>query len=196
MLFSQQVKWNHFIMTSVYYIIYTKMYINSLFHRDETKPTHIKGINSFLFLMQLVYKHSSPNYQHMTNYRKLINKMLLYIYICVSWNIFNRIHFFAICDVIWLQFIRFYMWILFYVWSWWKLTKQLRKPFFYIILNIFHNANTLHQHSHTSRTIASSQYHPRETRPLLSHTSQKKKSYIGLAYYEFASYIEKRMKLY
>lgn len=80
MLFSQQVKWNHFIMTSVYYVIYTKMYINSLFHRDETKPTHIKGINSFLFLMQLVYKHSSPNYQHMTNYRKLINKMLLYIY--------------------------------------------------------------------------------------------------------------------
>ena len=57
------------------------MYINSLFHRDETKPTHIIGINSFLFLMQLIYKHSSPNYQHMINYWKLINKML--VYICV-----------------------------------------------------------------------------------------------------------------
>lgn len=58
-----------------------RMYINSLFHRDETKPTHIIGINSFLFLMQLIYKHSSPNYQHMTSYRKLINNM--FFYICV-----------------------------------------------------------------------------------------------------------------
>ena len=55
------------------------MYIFSLFHRDETKPTHIIGINTFLFFMQLIYKHSSPNYQHMINYWKLINKMLVYI---------------------------------------------------------------------------------------------------------------------
>ena len=38
----------------------------SLFHRDETKPTHIH-IDAFLFLMQLIYKHSSPNFQHMTS---------------------------------------------------------------------------------------------------------------------------------
>ena len=50
------------------YLIYIEMYIDSLFHRDETKPTHIIGINSFLFLMQLIYKHSSPNYQHMIKY--------------------------------------------------------------------------------------------------------------------------------
>ena len=64
-----------------YYMLYTyiNVYINSLFHRDETKPTHIIGINSFLLLMQLIYKHSSPNYQHMINYWKLINKMLVYI---------------------------------------------------------------------------------------------------------------------
>ena len=74
------------------------IYISSLFHRVETKPTHIIGINSFLFFKQLLYKHSSPNYQHMINYWKVINKML--VYVCVSWNIFNRIHFFAICDVL------------------------------------------------------------------------------------------------
>lgn len=80
-LFSHQVKWNHFIMTSVYYIVYIhkNVYNKSLFHRDETKPTHIIGINTFLFLMQLIYKHSSPNYQHMINHGKLINKMLVYI---------------------------------------------------------------------------------------------------------------------
>ncbi len=65
------------------YDIYYYIYIYSLFHRDETKPTHIIGINSFLFLMQLIYKHSSPNYQHMINYCKLINKMLVYICVCV-----------------------------------------------------------------------------------------------------------------
>ena len=71
-------------MKSLHYdqcLLYILLYIYSLFHRDETKPTHIIGINSFLFLMQLIYKHSSPNYQHMTNYWKLINKML--VYICV-----------------------------------------------------------------------------------------------------------------
>ena len=78
---------------------YTYIHVYSLFHRDETKPTHIIEINSFLFLMQLIYKHSSPNYQHMISYRQLINKIRHYIYICVCWNIFNRIHFFAICDV-------------------------------------------------------------------------------------------------
>lgn len=52
-----------------------------MFHRDETKPTHIIGINSFLFFIQLMYKHASPNYQHMINHCKLINKML--VYICV-----------------------------------------------------------------------------------------------------------------
>jgi hypothetical protein len=82
------------------------IHIYSLFHRDETKPTHIIGINSFLFLMQLIYKHSSPNYQHMISYWKLINKMLVSMCMCVSWNIFNRIHFFAICDAFSLQFIR------------------------------------------------------------------------------------------
>jgi hypothetical protein len=88
--------------------MYLHTYTYALFHRDETKPTHIIGISSFLFLMQLSYKHSSPNYQHMINSRKLINKMLVSLcVVCICWNIFNRIHFFAICDVtIFMQFVR------------------------------------------------------------------------------------------
>lgn len=81
----------------------------ALFHRDETKPTHIIGISSFLFWMQLVYKHASPNYQHMISHGELINKMLVYVCVCVSWNIFNRIHVFASCDVPCVQLVRCYM---------------------------------------------------------------------------------------
>ena len=97
-------------ITSLWPVLWYWEYIYALFHRDETKPTHIIGINSFLFLIQLCYKHASPNYQHMINCRKLINKMLVYMYVCVSWNIFNRIHFFAICDVFDLQLVRCVMW--------------------------------------------------------------------------------------
>ena len=63
------------------------------------------------------------------------------------------------------------------------------KLFFFIIYNFFHIANQLYQHSSTSRTIASSQHHPRETRPLLSQPNLYKNRYIGIAYYEFVSYI-------
>ena len=54
--------------------------------------------------------------------------------------------------------------------------------YFIIIYNLFHIANKLHQHSSTSRTIASSQYHPRETRPFFGQPNSYKKTSIGLAY--------------
>lgn len=71
----------------------------------------------------------------------------------------------------------------------WKLTKQLRLTFFFIIYKCFHTAKQLYRHSHTSRTITSSQHHPRETRPFLCQSSLYKNCYIGIVYYEFASYI-------
>ncbi len=40
---SQQVKWNHFIMTSVYYILYTLLYVNIFVvssRRNKTNPHH------------------------------------------------------------------------------------------------------------------------------------------------------------
>lgn len=163
------------------FILYKCMYIYSLFHRDETKPTHIIGINSFLFLMQLIYKHSSPNYQHMINYCQLINKMLVYIYVCVSWNIFNRIHFFAICDAFYLQLVRFHMIFIYDLFS--KVDEAASTNFFFsIIYNWFHIATQLFQHSHTSRTIASSQYHPRETRPLMCQPNLYNNCYTVFAY--------------
>ena len=107
------------------------MHWYSLFHRDETKLTHNMEINSFLLLMQLMYKHSSPNYQHMTSHRELINNCWIR-YVCVSWNIFNRIHFFAIRDALFQRFARFHATS---IWSFRQLTKQLRRTIFLIIYN-------------------------------------------------------------
>ena len=70
------------------------------------------------------------------------------------------------------------------------------KLFFFIIYNFFHIANQLYQHSSTSRTIASSQHHPRETRPLLGQPNLYKNCYIGFAYYEFVSYIRRNMSMF
>ena len=123
-------------MKSLHYdqcLLYILLYIYSLFHRDETKPTHIIGINSFLFLMQLIYKHSSPNYQHMISYWKLINKMLVYICVHKLKHFQPHSHLCQLWCIFYLQFIRFFIW--FYIWSFQKLPKQLRLTFFssYII---------------------------------------------------------------
>ena len=68
--------------------------------------------------------------------------------------------------------------------------------FFFNIYNFFHIANQLCQHSSTSRTIASSQHHPRETRPLLSQSNLYKNCFIGFAYYEFVSYITRNASMF
>lgn len=103
------------------------VYLYSLFHRDETKLTHI-GINSFLFLMQLIYKHSSPNYQHMTNYWKLINKML--VYMCVRKLKHFQPHS-LLCHLWCILFAISSLLYEFCIWSFQKLTKQLRQTFFF-----------------------------------------------------------------
>ncbi len=70
-----------------------------------------------------------------------------------------------------------------------KVDEAASTNFFFIIENLFHIANQLYKHSRISRTIASSQHHPRETRPLLSQSNLYKKRFIGFAYDEFVSYI-------
>jgi hypothetical protein len=119
-------------MKSLHYdqCLYVCVYIYSLFHRDETKPTHIIGIKSFLFLMQLIYKHSSPNYQHMINYWKLINKMLV-LYVCVHKLKHFQPH--SLLCHLWCYFIcaiRSFLYDI-YIWLFEKLTKQLRQTFFF-----------------------------------------------------------------
>jgi hypothetical protein len=126
--------WPVFVNFYIHTYICMYVYRYSLFHRDETKPTHIIEINSFLLLMQLIYKHSSPNYQHMISYWKLINTILNYV--CVSWNIFNRIHFFAICDVFFFYVISSsFMWYSYdHIKSW---RSSFDKLFFIITYNSF-----------------------------------------------------------
>lgn len=63
-------------------------------------------------------------------------------------------------------------------------------------LKLFFSSHTIYftllnnclTHSHTSRTIASSQYHPRETRSLIGQPNLYKKSFIGFAYERTSSH--------
>ena len=134
----QQVKWNHFIMTSVFTVFHVDLFtcvVSS--RRNKTNPHH-RNINSFLFFIQLMYKHASPNYQHMINSRKLINKMLVSLcVVCICWNIFNRIHFFASCDDVVFLLCNCFHVILLYMTSVRKSSKQLRQTSFLIIHNSF-----------------------------------------------------------
>lgn len=77
--------------------------------------------------------------------------------------------------------------------SWRSSFDKLLLIFFFIIYNFFHIAIQLYEHSSSSRTIASSQHHPRETRPLLSQPNLYKKTFIGFADFEFASYIRRKI---
>ena len=77
------------------------IYIYSLFHRDETKPTHIIR-NKFIPVLNAT--HLQAFKPKLSTYDQLLKinqqDVSLYMYVCISWNIFNCIHFFAICDVI------------------------------------------------------------------------------------------------
>ena len=77
-----------------------------------------------------------------------------------------------------------------------KVDEAASTNFFFIIYNSYHIANQLHQHSYISRTIASSQHHPRETRPLLSQPNLYKIFYIGMSYDEIVSYITRNESIH
>jgi hypothetical protein len=56
--------------------------------------------------------------------------------VCISWNIFNRIHFFAFCDVFdLLQLVRFLYDISYMIM--WKVAEAASTNFFFIIYNLF-----------------------------------------------------------
>ena len=119
--------------------IYDIVIILSLFHRDETKPTHIIGINSFLFFNTTHLQAFKPK---LLTYDQLlkIDQQYMCVYVCISWNIFNRIHFFAICDdiilYIYMQFVRFYMIFIYdYIWKVDEAASSNVFFFFFIIYN-------------------------------------------------------------
>ena len=130
----------------------------------------------------------------MISYWKLINNMLVYICVhklnhfqphsllCHLWCLLFAMHSFLYDIFIYDHFK-----------SW---RSSFDKLFFFHTQFIYHIANQLHQHSNISRTIASSQHHPRETRPLLSQPNLYKIFYIGMSYDEIVLYITRNESIY
>jgi membrane protein insertase Oxa1/YidC/SpoIIIJ len=77
-----------------------------------------------------------------------------------------------------------------------KVDEAASTNFFFIIDNLYHIANQLYKNSCTSRTITSSQYHPRESRPLLGQPNLYKNCYTVFAYYEIVSYIARNESMF
>jgi hypothetical protein len=155
--------------------------------RNKTNPHHGNKYIPVLNATHLqAFKPKRFTYDQLL---KLINKMLAKMYVrklkhfqphsllCQLWCLYI-----TICS--------FFMW--YRIWSSRKLTKQLRQTLFLDHIQQFHTANTLHWNRHTSRTIASSQHHPRERRPFLGQPSQCKKPYIGFARYNIVVLLRKK----
>ena len=138
LFFSQQVKWNHFIMTSVCYFLHTYVYIYIFVvssRRNKTNPHHR---NKFIPVLNAT--HLQAFKPKLSIYDQLLKTdqqdVSLYICVCVSWNIFNRIHFFAICDVFSLCNSFVFMWYSYM--SIWKVDEAASTNFFvFIIYNLF-----------------------------------------------------------
>jgi hypothetical protein len=73
--------------------------------RNKTNPHHR---NKFIPVLNAT--HLQAFKPKLSTYDQLLTTdqqdVSLYVCVCVSWNIFNRIHFFAICDVFYLQLVR------------------------------------------------------------------------------------------
>ena len=78
----------------------------------------------------------------------------------------------------------------------WKVVEAASTNVFFHHIQLIHIANQLYEDSYTSRTITSSQHHPRETRPLMSQPNLYKKRYTGIAYSEFVSYRTRKMSMF
>ena len=133
--FSQQVKWNHFIMTSVLlYDINIHIFVVSS-RRNKTNPHHR---NKFIPVLNAT--HLQAFKPKLSTYDQLLKTdqqdVSLYMCVCISWNIFNRIHFFAICDVFDFAISSFLCDISIYD-DCEKLTKQLRQTFFFSSYTIY-----------------------------------------------------------
>ena len=96
--------------------------------RNKTNPQH--G-NKFIPVINATHVQAfKPKLSTHDQSWRTDQQMLDNIYVCVSWNIFNRIHFFAIRDALFQRFARFHATS---IWSFRQLTKQLRRTIFLII---------------------------------------------------------------
>ena len=187
---TSQMKSLHYDQCLLYFNIHINVYqfVVSL-RRNKTNPHHRNKFIPVFYATHLqAFKPKLSTYDQLL--QNWSTKYYLYIYVCISWNIFNRIHFFAICDVFLFAIRSFFIYDI----SIYMIISKVDEAastnlFFFIIYNSYHIANQLYQYSCTSRTIASSQHHPRETRPLLSQPNLYKIFYIGFTYDKFALYI-------
>jgi len=176
-------------MTSVtLYICITYIFVVSS-RRNKTNPhhrnkfipvlnaTHLQAFKPKLLTYDQLLK---TDQQNVSLYMRKLKHFQPHSLLCHLWCIL-----FAISSLCFLYMIISKSW-----------RSSFDKLFFFIIYNLFHIANKLFQHSSTSRTIASSQHHPRETRPLLSQPNLYKNCYIGFAYYEFVSYITRNASMF
>ena len=121
---SQQVKWNHFIMTSVLYIyIWSNIHIFVVSsRRNKTNPHHRNKFIPVLNATHLqAFKPKLSTYDQL--FWKLINKMLVSIYLYVHKLKHFQPHSLLChlwCHLRFMQFIRFYVILFIYIYDYMK----------------------------------------------------------------------------
>lgn len=96
---TSQMKSLHYDQCLLYFNIHINVYqfVVSL-RRNKTNPHHRNKFIPVFYATHLqAFKPKLSTYDQLL--QNWSTKYYLYIYVCISWNIFNRIHFFAICDV-------------------------------------------------------------------------------------------------
>ena len=137
---TSQMKSLHYDQCLLYIIIY--IFVVSS-RRNKTNPHHR---NKFIPVLNAT--HLQAFKPKLSTYDQLLKTdqqdVSLYVYMCISWNIFNRIHFFAICDVYFIcnLFVFYMIFIYDHLKSW---RSSFDKLFFFIIYNLFHIANQLYE---------------------------------------------------
>ena len=127
----------------------------------------------------------------MINYWKVINNL------CVSMHKLKHFQPHSLLCHLWCMILyHSFSCDIFYMMIWIVVEAASTNYFFFIIYNFFHIASQLSRDSCTSRTITSSQYHPRASWSLLGQPNLYKNCYMGFAQYEFASYIERNATIY
>ena len=119
------------------FIIYIIIYIFVVSsRRNKTNPYHRNKFIPVLNATHLqAFKPKLSTYDQLLKTDQQDVRFSMCV-VCICWNIFNRIHFFANCDVVFFYAIcSCFMWYFIYMTSIRKLPKQLRQTFFLIIYN-------------------------------------------------------------
>ena len=99
---TSQMKSLHYDQCWFYNSLYYKFVVSS--RRNKTNPYHRNKYIPVLNATRLqAFKPKLTTYDQLWK----LDQQNITIYVCMSWNIFNRIHFFAICDVYFVQYVRF-----------------------------------------------------------------------------------------